>query len=54
MVSVACSKSQRESRPFFKQKRDLVEEQSQQQSANIPLVFFAGREKGFPFVTGKG
>lgn len=42
-----CSKSQIVSRPFFKQRRDLVQEQSQQQSANIPFMFFACREKVF-------
>lgn len=48
-----CSKTQNYSKPFFKRKRNLVQEYSQQQSANTFFIFFSGR-KMLHFPYGKG
>lgn len=48
-----CNKTQSGPKAFIKLKGDLVQEQSQQQSANLSFIFFSGK-KMFCFHCGKG
>lgn len=48
-----CNKTQSGPKAFIKLKGDLVQEHSQQQSANVSFISFSGR-KTFHFHCGKG